>query len=96
MKDPIEASGNLVAVHNLNGRKLTEALELGGLPMPSIGITKAGMGMDGYGDISFVFDRETINPADRRNRVYGADAWTPTKPDVGYKLNASGGKHGCL
>ena len=38
---PVEQSRNLVAVHNLSGDKLKQALELGGFPMPSVAITKA-------------------------------------------------------
>ena len=26
--------------------------------------------------------------ANRANRVYGSDAWTPTRPNVEYKVNA--------
>ena len=55
--------------------------------MPSIAITKADVGHTEFGEISLVFDKESINPTDRRNKVYGEDAWTPTFPTVGYKLN---------
>lgn len=77
----------LIAVHNLSEKKLKDALELGGFPMPSIAITKADVGHTNFGVISLVFDKESINPSDRRNKVYGEDAWTPTFPEVGYKLN---------
>lgn len=78
---------SLVAVHNLSAERLSQALELGGFPMPSIAITKADVGHTNFGDISLVFDKESINPTDRRNKVYGEDAWTPMFPQVGYKLN---------
>ncbi|WP_418496080.1 LPD38 domain-containing protein [Coprobacter sp.] len=77
----------LIAVHNISEEKLKEALDLGGFPMPSIAVTKSDVGHITFGDISLVFDKESINPTDRRNRVYGEDAWTPTFPSVGYKLN---------
>ena len=77
----------LIAVHNLSEKKLKDALELGGFPMPSIAITKADVGHTNFGEISLVFDKESINPSDRRNKVYGEDAWTPTFPEVAYKLN---------
>ena len=77
----------LVAVHNITKDKLKQAMELGGFPMPSIAITKAGVGHTSFGDISLVFDKESINPTDKRNKVYGEDAWTPTFPTVGYKLD---------
>lgn len=77
----------LIAVHNISENKLKEAIDLGGFPMPSIAITKADVGHTTFGDISLVFDKESINPTDRRNKVYGEDAWTPVFPSVGYKLN---------
>ena len=84
---PVEQRGDLVALHNISEDKLKEAIGLGGFPMPSIAITKPEVGHSTFGDISLVFGKETINPTDRRNKVYGEDAWTPTFPTVGYKLN---------
>ncbi|MCL1615127.1 hypothetical protein M3090_01710 [Bacteroides sp. ET71] len=83
----VEERKELVAVHNLSADKLKQAFDLGGFPMPSIAITKADVGHTEFGEISLVFDKESINPTDRRNKVYGEDAWTPTFPTVGYKLN---------
>lgn len=84
---PVEQRGDLVAIHNISEDKLKEAIGLGGFPMPSIAITKPEVGHSTFGDISLVFGKETINPTDRRNKVYGEDAWTPTFHTVGYKLN---------
>ena len=78
---------SLMAVHNISVDKLQSALELGGFPMPSIAITNANMGHAGYGDISLVFTKESIDPSKSRNKVYSGDAWTPTFPQIGYKLN---------
>lgn len=74
-----EETGSLVAVHNVNLDKIGKMLDMSSLPMPSIAITKADMGWNDFGSVSFVFRKSTIDPkTDRRNRVYGADAWTPT------------------
>ena len=78
---------SLMAVHNISVDKLESALELGGFPMPSIAITNANMGHAGYGEISLVFGKESVDPSDSRNKVYSGDAWTPTFPQIGYKLN---------
>ena len=87
--NPKSGAKDLVAIHNISEENLRKALDLGGFPMPSIAITKAGIGHTGFGGISLVFGNESINPADRHNKVYSGDAWTPTFPETGYKLNSS-------
>ena len=87
---PVEVDQNkdLVAVHNLTEENLREALELGGLPSPSIAVVKAQEGHTQYGPISLVFNSDTIDPmVNRANRIYGSDAWTPTRPNVEYAVN---------
>ena len=78
---------SLIAVHNISEAKLSEVFKLGGFPMPSIAVTKADVGHTEFGEISLVFGKESIDPSDRRNRVYGEDAWTPVFPSVSYKLD---------
>ena len=90
---PVEQTKDLIAVHNLSAEKLLKSLKLGGLPMPSIAITRAESGHTNYGDISLVFDKSTIDPeANRKNKVYSGDAWTPTYPTVEYKANEAANK----
>lgn len=88
---PVEVDGQkeLVAVHNLTEQNLREALQLGGMPSPSIAVVKAREGHTKYGPVSLVFGSDTIDPmVDKANRVYGADAWTPTRPGVEYEVHA--------
>jgi len=88
LSEPVEEKDNLIAVHNIYTDKLVKSLKLGGFPMPSIAVIKSDMGHAEYGECSFVFDKSTIDPkADKRNKVYGGDAWTPTYPDIDYKVN---------
>lgn len=88
LSEPVEEKDNLIAVHNIYTDKLVKSLKLGGFPMPSIAVTKADMGHGNYGECSFVFDKSTIDPkADKRNKVYGGDAWTPTYPAIEYKAS---------
>ena len=84
LKNPVEQTKDLIAVHNLDENNLLSTIELGGFPMPSIAILKAEHGHSKYGDISVVFGKKTIDPL--RNEVYGGDAWTPTFPKVEYKI----------
>ena len=83
----VKDRNELVAVHNISEGNLRKVLNVGGLIMPSIAITKYDMGHEGYGDISLLFDKETINPSDRRNKVYGGDAWTPRFPQIVPKIS---------
>lgn len=81
LKSPVEETKDLIAVHNLNEENLQKSLKLGGLPAPSIAIARAEFGYRAYGPISLVFDKNSIDPeANDKNRVYGADAWTPVVP----------------
>lgn len=78
----------LVALHNLTEEKFLKTLELGGFPMPSIAITKAGIPHTNFGDITVVFGKETIDPkVSRYNAVYSADAWTPVVPRIEYEAD---------
>lgn len=79
LDEPVEQTQDLMAIHNLDGKKMDSMLQLGAIPSPSVAIVKASQGHTQYGDYTLVFPRQSIDPqTDRRNKVYGADAWTPT------------------
>ena len=89
LSESVEETKDLVALHNLTADKLTKSLELGGLPMPSLAITKADIPHDNFGEITLIFDKKTIDPkANKKNKVYSADAWTPTFPRVEYEADS--------
>ena len=80
--------GTLLALHNLNAEKLRGILELGGFPVPSIAITNPkNFDHSNYGEISVIFNKNTVNPVDSRNEVYSRDGYTPRFPKIGYKIN---------
>ena len=92
LSDPVEETKDLVALHNLTADKLSKSLELGGLPMPSLAITKADIPHSNFGDITLVFGKETVDPkANKKNKVYSADAWTPVFPRVEYEADSKVG-----
>ena len=87
---PIEETKELVAIHNTTESKLLSALQLGGLPSPSIAIMKAQniSANNEFGDISLVFDKKTIDPQESNaNKVYSSDAYTPISVKAEHKLN---------
>lgn len=82
LSDPIEETKNLIAVRNVDQSALSSMLELEGMPSPSIAVTKADIGHTQFGDVTFIFGKDTIDPKrDSRNLVFDADAWTPTFND---------------
>lgn len=61
--------------------------------MPSIAIVKGKIGHENFGEISLVFGKDTIDPEGmKENRVYGADAWTPTVPQIDYEVDSKKAK----
>ena len=87
LKTPIEGSADLIALHNLTEQNLLDALRLGGMPMPSIAVTKTDLPHLEFGDITLVLDKNSIDPgADSRNRVYGADIGSSIAPEEAQTL----------
>ena len=90
LSEPVEQAKDLVAIHNLNSDKLLSIMELGGFPMPSVAITKDTASHEGYGDISVVLKPNAIDPeSNSDNKVFSADAYTPTFPATAYKLDTA-------
>ena len=86
LSTPVEKTRDLIAAHNIKESKLLSSLRLGSLPMPSLAVKKAADGHTDFGEISLVFSAETIDPkVNAENRLYGADAWTPTETQL--KIN---------
>lgn len=88
MREPVETTDRLVALHNKSVSGLRRMLQRGGVPFPSIAIKQAGTPHEGFGDVTIVFPRSTIDPAESRwNRLYSNDAWTPTEPRTEYEVD---------
>lgn len=83
---------NLVAMHNLSADNLETALKRGGFPMPSIAVTKDNISHNDFGEVSVLFDKDTIDPEINNNHVYGSDVYSPTYPGLEYKVNENKSK----
>lgn len=79
--------GTLMAIHNLNESKMKGILELGGFPVPSIAVMNPSTTGLSYGDISVLFDKNTIDPSNKSNEVYGSDVYSPRFPQTVQKIN---------
>lgn len=77
---------NLAAVHSLSPEKFLAALELGGMPMPSVAVTRLDRpyGWGGAGNIMLVGRPAMVDPKEG-TEVYSADAWTGKFPRVIHK-----------
>ena len=83
-------TGTLMAIHNLSEDKMKGILELGGFPVPSIAVTNPSkVNHDGYGKISILFGKDTIDPANKKNEVYDRDVWSPRFPNISREINDS-------
>lgn len=83
------ADKDLVVYHNVSAGKLREAIKLGGLPMPSLAITKRDIPFGDFGEITLIGDKDMIDPRkSRSNEVFSRDACTVRKPVVNYEVPA--------
>ena len=74
------APKNMVITHNLSVDALVNADKIGGLPMPSLAVTKNTNPLDGFGDITLVAKPETFDPKNAKNRFFNADIYSPRYP----------------
>lgn len=80
------ADKGLVVYHNVSTGKLREAIKLGGLPMPSLAITKRDIPFGDFGEITLIGNKDMIDPRkSRANEVFSRDAYTVRKPTVNYE-----------
>jgi hypothetical protein len=89
MSKTVEETKDLMAIHNLHSTELLKQLQMGGMPYPSVAITKPEMvSHDNYGEISLILHKDAIDPkTNKYNKVYSADAYTPTFPNVDYEAS---------
>ena len=77
----VKSGDEMLVTHNLTAEKLYGADRLGGMPVPSLGISKLSSPLEGFGDITFVGGREMAVPS-KVNPVYKSDAYTKRRPEI--------------
>lgn len=80
--DSKQIEKNLVALHNITEDKLIKLLDLDGMPMPSIAVTKDDLAFTNFGDITLILNKSAIDPKKKANVVGDADLYTPRFPMV--------------
>jgi hypothetical protein len=83
VKDAIKKKKELYFLHNTTSGRIDRFEKIGGMPMPSIAVTKEGIPFEGFGDITLVGKPESFDPKiDKRNQAFNADAYTVTAPQM--------------
>lgn len=78
---------NLIAQHNLSEANILHADKMGGLPLPSIAISRKETPLEGFGEITLIADNRLYDPANRSNKVFNSDAYSPRYPSVTYQFD---------
>ena len=76
---PTVEEAPMIVQHNISPAGLDISNQIGGIPMPSIGISGAKAPLENFGDITLVLKPEKIAPS-RDLPVYPADAYTGRQP----------------
>lgn len=85
--DPLEAK-NLIAQHNIKPQGVLHGEKIGGLPLPSIAISRTEYPLENFGDISLLGKSDLVDPKIRGNKVFNADAYTPRYPTINYSYKS--------
>lgn len=82
----VRAVQNLGAVHSISPDKLLEAEKLGGMPVPSVAVTRLDQPYSWGGDDSiYLIGRPGMIDPKRGAEVYSRDAWTGKMPYLVHK-----------
>lgn len=76
---------DLVAYHNVSEDSLLKSAALGGLPVPSIAVTRKDIPFDQFGEITLIGGSDIVDPeSNYLNEIFSRDAWTVTFPRTVY------------
>lgn len=78
---------NLVVIRNMSREAVKMAIDNGGMPVPSVAITKYDIPFVDFGEISFIGAADMVDPESGEVKVLTSDAWTPTVPEKEYKVS---------
>jgi len=72
-------SDPMIVMHNIHEVPLQKAYERGGIPVPSLAITKADEPLTNFGEVSLIGDPSMAKPS-AKNPIYKTDAYTVRQP----------------
>jgi hypothetical protein len=79
--------GDLMVTHNLTAENLLHAVKMGGIPVPSLAVTKKQNPLMSFGEVTLIGPSELVDPKGYAGtKVFGADIYSPRYPKVNYEL----------
>jgi len=72
--------------HNINETALIDSDKIGGLPVPSLAVSKVGNPLETFGDVTLLGGQNMAKPSGS-NPVYRADAYTTRRPTSEIEVN---------
>jgi hypothetical protein len=88
----VKSGEELIVQHNLRPENVLYAEKLGGLPVPSLAVSKVGQPLENFGDITLIGSKEMAEPS-AKNPVFRSDAYTARFPSVNYSLDIKSEKN---
>jgi len=77
----------MIIVHSLSEQKLRKAIELGGMPLPSIAAMKPDNEFTRFGNITFILKPESVDPKDKKNLFFDRDIFSQRIPELYYDID---------
>lgn len=77
----------IIIVHSLSEHKLRKAVELGGMPLPSIAAMKPDNEFTRFGNITFILKPESVDPKDKKNLFFDRDIFSQRIPELYYDID---------
>ncbi|MDD4302421.1 MAG: hypothetical protein PHS03_08085, partial [Sphaerochaeta sp.] len=82
-----EEGKTLAVLHNVSSERLIDIESLGGMPSPSIAVTRQDIDFTQFGDTTLIMDPSVAERAMVEGRLYDRDVWSPTVPRAEWKVN---------
>ena len=82
----VKSGEEMIVHHNLSPEKLYGAEKLGGMPVPSLAISKINEPLSSFGDITLIGGKEMAIPS-KTNLAFKSDAYTARKPQIIYDMD---------
>ena len=83
---PAQQDRDLVIAHSLSAENLLHAAKMGGIPAPSLAVTRKGESITNFGEITLIGDPAMADPRGGA-QVFGADIYSPRYPRVERELD---------